>query len=72
VGFVEGDVNDAHVFFMRERGTLPGRAAGHQKIYAVLNLAADQSAESFFIERTIGPKIVASIRLLLKIFARYF
>jgi hypothetical protein len=51
-----GNLDDAKVLFMRERGAFTRGAARHEKINAGVDLAAYKSAEHTLIERSIRPK----------------
>src|SRR5215468_1007658 len=56
LGDIEGDFNNPHVFFIRERGALAGSAARDKEVDAGLNLALDQRAESAFTDGAIDSK----------------
>ena len=52
----ERDLDDAQMLVARQRGTFARRAAGHQKIDARFDLAADQTPQRGLIERQVSPK----------------
>src|SRR6267143_4005104 len=52
----DGDLNDAKMFFVRERGALAGCSAGNEEVDACLDLPKDQTTKSRFVERTVGTK----------------
>ena len=56
LGDFEGELNDAEMLGMRERGAFPGGAAGDEEVDARVELALDERAESGFVERAVGAK----------------
>src|SRR5262249_54459427 len=53
---LHGDLDDAQVLLMRERGAFARGAAGHQEVHARGDLPARQMAQRGFIERTVATK----------------
>src|SRR5439155_10214704 len=52
----DGDLNDAKMLFVRERGALAGCSTGNEEVDACLDLSLDQSSQSGFVKRTIPTK----------------
>src|SRR5271163_633121 len=53
---IHGDLYDAQMLFVRERGAFARRAARDEEIYPCVDLALDQRAERGFVERTVAAK----------------
>src|SRR5205823_3637841 len=52
----DGDLNDAKMLFVRERGALAGGSTGNEEVNACLDLSLDQSSQGGFVKRTILTK----------------
>src|SRR6185437_17040421 len=51
-----GDLHYAQMLVVRERRTLAGRAAGAQEVDPGINLAPDEDAQGFFVQRAVCPE----------------
>ncbi len=56
LGELDGDLDDAKMLFLRQRGALAGRSARNEKIHARIDLSLDQSSQGGFVKRTIASK----------------